>query len=142
MAKEKEKTTAKAKIDTYWATGRRKDSVARVQILKDGKAEINVNGKKLDDYFANQPLLVQYVREPLKAVNAENYDFSIKVEGGGLSGQAGAIRHGIARGLNEVDDTLRDVLKKGGFLTRDDRMKERRKYGLKKARKKPQFSKR
>jgi small subunit ribosomal protein S9 len=142
LAKAKEEAAVKEKIKTYWATGRRKDAVARVQIIKDGKNEITVNGKKLDDYFANQPILVQYVREPLRLVNAENYDFKVKVSGGGLSGQSGAIRHGIARGLNEVDETLRDVLKKAGFLTRDSRMKERRKYGLKKARKKPQFSKR
>lgn len=125
-----------------WATGRRKDSVARVQIIVDGKSEITVQGKTLDDYFLDQPLLVQYVREPIEAVKAHNYDFVVKVHGGGLSGQAGAIRHGIARGLNEADETLREKLKKGGFLTRDSRMKERRKYGLKKARKKPQFSKR
>ena len=141
MAKEKSKT--KAKIDdSIWATGRRKDSVARVQVRKKGKGEINVNGKPLDEYFANQPLLVQNVRSPLESTKVTDLDFMVKVSGGGLAGQSGAIRHGIARGLNQSDETLRDVLKKDGFLTRDDRMKERRKYGLKKARKKPQFSKR
>lgn len=139
---------AKAKAESLkenqpiWATGRRKDSVARVQAKIDGKGEITVSGKKLEDYFANQPLLVQYVKGPIESVGANNFDFIVKVSGGGLSGQAGAIRHGIARALNETDETLREKLKKGGFLTRDSRMKERRKYGLKKARKKPQFSKR
>ncbi len=136
---------AKAKKVTKkpdWATGRRKDSIARVQVVEDGKGEITVNGKSLEKYFANQTIIVQYVREPIVASKGEKYSFKVKVTGGGVTGQAGAIRHGIARGLNEVDESLRDILKKGGFLTRDSRMKERRKYGLKKARKKPQFSKR
>jgi small subunit ribosomal protein S9 len=136
---------ANAKVkdeNQFWATGRRKDSIARVLIKKNGKGEITINGKNLDDYFANQPLLVQFVKEPLVSTKSEGYDFQVKAEGGGLTGQAGAIRHGIARALNEADESLREILKKGGFLTRDSRMKERRKYGLKKARKKPQFSKR
>lgn len=125
----------------YYGTGRRKSSVARVY-LRNGSGRITVNGKDLTEYFG-RPILEMQVRSPLKAVDAESrYDVVVNVSGGGSSGQAGAIRHGIARALLSVDDEIRPTLKRAGFLTRDPRMKERHKYGLKKARKAPQFSKR
>lgn len=126
---------------THYGTGRRKTAVARVWLV-DGNGRITVNGKDVSEYF-DRPLLEMQVRSPLKAVNAESrYDVRVNVHGGGISAQAGAIRHGIARALVSIDEELRPTLKKAGFLTRDPRMKERRKYGLKKARKAPQFSKR
>ena len=125
----------------YYGTGRRKKSIARV-FVTPGKGEITVNGRSLDEYFGLDTLKM-IVRQPLVATNNEGkFDIMITVRGGGMSGQAGAIRHGIARALCEEDTENRPALKAEGFLTRDSRMKERKKYGLKKARKAPQFSKR
>lgn len=125
----------------YGATGRRKCSVARVR-LEPGQGNIVINGRELSDYLGSKVLEI-IVRQPLVVTGTEGkYDVYVSVEGGGTTGQAGAIRHGIARALLEVDGEYRAALKKAGFLTRDPRMKERRKYGLKKARKAPQFSKR
>lgn len=130
-----------AKSVTYYGTGRRKSSVARV-FMTPGKGEIRVNKRSLDDYFGLETLKT-VVRQPLVATNtSDQFDLNITVKGGGTTGQAGAIRQGIARALLEADADYRPVLKKEGYLTRDPRMKERRKYGLKKARKAPQFSKR
>lgn len=125
----------------YWGTGRRKDAVARVRLVP-GNGKIIVNDRPADDYFSRDILLRQ-IKEPLEATETvDKFDVLVNVNGGGTSGQAGAIRHGIARALVEADEDYRSVLKKNGYLTRDPRMKERRKYGLKKARKAPQFSKR
>ena len=125
----------------YYGTGRRKNAIARVRIV-DGKGNITVNGKDLNEYFGVETLKV-IVKQPLNATNTlEKYDVICKVQGGGFTGQAGAIRHGIARALLNVNDEFRPTLKSNGYLTRDPRMKERKKYGLKKARKAPQFSKR
>ena len=122
-------------------TGRRKSSIARVRIMS-GKGNITVNGKALDEYFGEETLKV-IVRQPLTVTDTlDKFDVICTVKGGGFSGQAGAIRHGIARALLTVDADFRPVLKKAGYLTRDPRMKERKKYGLKKARRAPQFSKR
>ena len=130
-----------AKSETYLGTGRRKKSIARVR-LTEGKGNIVVNGKALDEYFGTEILKV-IVKQPFAVTNTEGkYDVICKVTGGGFTGQAGAIRHGIARALNEANEDYRPALKANGFLTRDPRMKERKKYGLKKARKAPQFSKR
>ena len=125
----------------FQGTGRRKESIARVR-LTAGKGQIVVNGKSLDEYFGSDILKV-IVNQPFAVTNTVGkYDVTVKVIGGGLTGQAGAIRHGIARALNEANTEFRPALKQNGFLTRDPRMKERKKYGLKKARKAPQFSKR
>lgn len=125
----------------YAATGRRKCSVARVRLMP-GTGKITVNGKPSEEYFGRRTLEL-LAREPFEVTNTVGkYDATIDVSGGGLSGQAGAVRHGIARALSEGEPELRTVLKKAGLLTRDPRMKERHKYGLKKARKAPQFSKR
>ncbi len=125
----------------FLGTGRRKKSIARVRLV-EGKGTITVNGKALDEYFGTDVLKV-IVKQPLVATNTlDKYDVICKVTGGGFTGQAGAIRHGIARALNEANAEYRPALKSAGFLTRDPRMKERKKYGLKKARKAPQFSKR
>ena len=125
----------------FLGTGRRKKSIARVRLV-EGKGTITVNGKALDEYFGTDVLKV-IVKQPLVATNTlDKYDVICTVIGGGLSGQAGAVRHGIARALNEANSEYRPTLKSAGFLTRDPRMKERKKYGLKKARKAPQFSKR
>ncbi|MEA4883192.1 MAG: 30S ribosomal protein S9 [Clostridia bacterium] len=125
----------------YMATGRRKCSVARVRILP-GSGSILVNEKPIDAYFGRRTLEL-VVNGPFAVTETVGkYDVIADVEGGGVAGQAGAVRHGIARALIEADPDLRSALKKAGFLTRDPRMKERRKYGLKKARKAPQFSKR
>ncbi|PKM80796.1 MAG: 30S ribosomal protein S9 [Firmicutes bacterium HGW-Firmicutes-13] len=125
----------------YYGTGRRKRSVARVRLIP-GEGRILINDKPLDDYFGLESLKV-IVRQPLTLTkNTGRFDVLAKVEGGGYSGQAGAVRHGIARALLEADGELRPVLKRAGFLTRDPRMTERKKYGLKKARRAPQFSKR
>jgi len=125
----------------YIGTGRRKESVARVRLLPGG-GRIVINGKEMDQYFGLETLKL-IVRQPLVATeNDTRFDVIAKVEGGGFSGQAGAIRHGIARALLQADGQYRPVLKKNGYLTRDPRMKERKKYGLKKARRAPQFSKR
>ena len=125
----------------YRGTGHRKTSIAKV-ILKPGKGKITVNGKDITEYFGTETLIV-IAKQALEAISKlENYDVIVKVIGGGFSGQAGAIRHGIARALIEADEEYRPTLKAAGYLTRDSRMKERKKYGLKKARKAPQFSKR
>ena len=125
----------------FLGTGRRKKSIARVRLV-EGKGNITVNGKTLDEYFGTEVLKV-IVKQPLVATNTlDKYDVICTVVGGGFTGQAGAIRHGIARALNEANSEYRPALKSTGFLTRDPRMKERKKYGLKKARKAPQFSKR
>ena len=125
----------------YYGTGRRKSSVARVY-LSAGKGEITVNGRSIDEYFGTE-ILKTIVRQPLVVTGTEGkFDINVTVKGGGTTGQAGAVRHGISRALLEADADFRPVLKKEGFLTRDPRMKERKKYGLKKARRAPQFSKR
>ena len=125
----------------YYGTGRRKKSIARVYVTP-GTGKITVNGKDIDEYFGLETLKV-IIRQPFAAINGEGkFDVLANVHGGGIAGQAGAIRHGIARALLQEDAENRGPLKKEGFLTRDSRMKERRKYGLKKARKAPQFSKR
>ena len=125
----------------FQGTGRRKQSIARVRLMA-GKGNITVNGKTLDEYFGTEILKV-IVNQPFAVTNTVGkYDVVVKVVGGGFTGQAGAIRHGIARALDVANSEFRPVLKANGFLTRDPRMKERKKYGLKKARKAPQFSKR
>jgi len=125
----------------FQGTGRRKESIARVRLMP-GKGNITVNNKTLDEYFGSEILKV-IVNQPFSVTNTiGKYDVIAKVTGGGYTGQAGAVRHGIARALNEANSEFRPVLKENGFLTRDPRMKERKKYGLKKARKAPQFSKR
>lgn len=131
----------KAEKVRYYGTGRRKTAVARVWLVP-GKGQININEQTIDDYFGRKVLEV-LVKQPLeKTGTTGKYDVIAKVQGGGTSGQAGAVRHGIARALLRVDNEFRLPLKRAGFLTRDPRVKERRKYGLKKARKAPQFSKR
>jgi len=125
----------------YYGTGRRKSSIARVRLVP-GDGIIRINTRELDDYFGLATLKV-IVRQPLELTNTlSRFDVLCTVKGGGYTGQAGAIRHGIARALLTVDEELRPELKKAGYLTRDPRMKERKKYGLKKARKASQFSKR
>ena len=125
----------------YYGTGRRKSSVARVR-LYPGTGKITINDRDIDDYFGLETLKL-IVRQPFEVTDLMGkFDLVCRVEGGGVSGQAGAIRHGAARALLEYDPALRPALKKAGFLTRDQRMKERKKYGLKGARKAPQFSKR
>ena len=125
----------------FYGTGRRKKSIARVY-LTPGTGKITVNKRDMDDYFGLDTLKV-IVRQPLAATETDGkFDILVNVKGGGYTGQAGAIRHGIARALLEVDSEYRPILKTAGFLTRDPRMKERKKYGLKAARRAPQFSKR
>ena len=132
---------AKSEKIVYAGTGRRKSSIARVRLI-EGSGKITINGKDIDEFFGLETLKV-IVRQPLTVTNTtDKYDVICKVQGGGFTGQAGAIRHGIARALNEANSEFRPALKTNGFLTRDPRMKERKKYGLKKARKAPQFSKR
>ena len=130
-----------AKTERYYGTGRRKKSIARVYLVP-GKGDITINKRSMDEYFGLETLKV-IVRQPLVATeNADKFDVIVTVCGGGYTGQAGAIRHGIARALLQADADFRPVLKKAGYLTRDPRMKERKKYGLKAARRAPQFSKR
>ena len=125
----------------YYGTGRRKSSIARVRLV-EGTGKITVNGKDLEEFFGADTLKV-IVKQPLTVTNTlDKYDVIASVNGGGFSGQAGAIRLGVARALNEANAEFRPSLKSNGFLTRDSRAKERKKYGLKKARKAPQFSKR
>ena len=125
----------------YYGTGRRKNAIARVR-LTEGSGKITINGKDIEEFFGMETLKV-IVKQPLTVTNTTaKYDVIAKVTGGGFTGQAGAVRHGIARALNEANAEFRPALKQNGFLTRDPRMKERKKYGLKKARKAPQFSKR
>ncbi len=126
----------------YWGVGRRKKAIARVRLIPGGENGIVVNKIPLDEYFKLDAQKF-IVKQPLElTASVDKYDVVVNVKGGGLTGQAGAIRHGISRALCEADETLRPELKKAGFLTRDPRMKERKKYGLHKARKAPQFSKR
>ena len=125
-----------------YGTGRRKSSVARVHLFENGSGNITINGRDIDDYFGLDTLKM-VVRQPLAATDlVGKVDIICTVEGGGVSGQAGAIRHGVARALLSVNPEFRATLKAAGFLTRDPRMKERKKYGLKAARRAPQFSKR
>jgi small subunit ribosomal protein S9 len=125
----------------YYGTGRRKSSVARVYLMP-GTGNIVINKKSIDEYFGTD-ILKMIVRQPFAVTETEGkFDVMVNVEGGGFTGQAGAIRHGISRALLEVDEEMRSALKRAGFLTRDPRMKERKKYGLKAARRAPQFSKR
>ncbi len=125
----------------FYGTGRRKSSVARVRIMQ-GTGVITINGRSIDEYFGLETLKL-IVRQPFEATKTlGTFDVICTVTGGGVSGQAGAIRHGVARALLQADENNRPVLKKAGFLTRDPRMKERKKYGLKAARRAPQFSKR
>ena len=125
----------------FYGTGRRKKSVARVRIVP-GTGVITVNGKSVDDYFGLETLKL-IINQPFGVTGTEGkFDIIVTVKGGGLSGQAGAIRHGLSRALLQADETYRPELKKAGFLTRDPRMKERKKYGLKAARRASQFSKR
>ena len=128
-------------VTQYYGTGRRKSSTARV-FLKNGSGSITVNGRSLDEYFGRETARM-VVRQPLELTEMmEKFDIKITVSGGGGSGQAGAIRHGITRALMQYDETLRPVLRKAGYVTRDAREVERKKVGLRKARKRPQFSKR
>ena len=130
-----------AKNEKYYGTGRRKSSVARVYLVP-GSGKITINNRDIDEYLGLETLKV-VVRQPLVLTGTEGkFDVKVNVKGGGYTGQAGAIRHGISRALLEVDEEFRPTLKAAGFLTRDPRMKERKKYGLKKARRAPQFSKR
>lgn len=132
MAKEKRK---------FYGTGRRKKSIARV-FLSPGKGQIIINNRDINDYVG-QDTLIKIINQPFEATRTiGKYDIFVNVHGGGISGQAGAIRHGIARALLTVDEEYKPYLKKEGYLTRDPRMKERKKYGLKAARRAPQFSKR
>ena len=132
---------AKIVSDKFYGTGRRKKSIARVY-MTPGSGKITVNKRDIEDYFGLETLKV-VVRQPLEATNTlDKFDINISVKGGGFTGQAGAIRHGISRALCQADEEYRPVLKKAGYLTRDPRMKERKKYGLKGARRAPQFSKR
>ena len=144
VAKEEKTEARKSNRDKFgrsYATGKRKDAVARVWI-KPGKGNITVNSKNIDEYFA-RPVLKMVINQPFEVANRVNeFDVVCTVSGGGLSGQAGAIKHGISKALNEYEPELRAVLKKAGFLTRDDRVVERKKYGLAKARRSYQFSKR
>ena len=132
---------SKSEKIVYAGTGRRKSSIARVRLV-EGSGKITINGKDIDEFFGLETLKV-IVKQPLTVTNTtDKYDVICSVQGGGFTGQAGAIRHGIARALNAANIEYRPALKSNGFLTRDPRMKERKKYGLKKARKAPQFSKR
>ncbi len=125
----------------YYGTGRRKSSVARVYLMP-GNGKITINKRDIDEYFGLETLKL-IIRQPLELTSTTTkFDVLVNVKGGGTTGQAGAIRHGISRALTQADSDLRPALKKAGFLTRDPRMKERKKYGLKAARRAPQFSKR
>ena len=135
------KTTLKKKLQ-FWGTGRRKKAIARVRLIPGGNGTIVINDRAFEDYFP-QGTLQYIVKQPLVAVDVETkYDIFVNVVGGGYTGQAGAIRLGVARALLEAEENSRPTLKAAGFLTRDPRAKERKKYGLKKARRAPQFSKR
>ena len=135
----KKKTSKKVQ---YLGTGRRKKAIARVRLLPEGSGNITINNKSLDEYFGLDTLKY-IVNQPLELTgNTSKYDVIVNVKGGGFTGQAGAIRHGISRALVLADADTKADLKKAGFLTRDPRAKERKKYGLKKARRAPQFSKR
>ncbi len=126
----------------YWGTGRRKKAIARVRLIPSGNGEITINKRNIDEYFDLDTLKL-IVRQPLVLTETnDKFDVIVNVCGGGTTGQAGAIRHGIARALVVADEAYKPAVKKAGFLTRDPRAKERKKYGLKKARRAPQFSKR
>ena len=126
----------------FYGTGRRKSSIARVRLIPGGTGVITINNRTLDNYFGMETLKY-IVKQPIECVGVEGkFDVEVKVQGGGFTGQAGAIRHGLSRALLQYNEELRPELKKAGFLTRDPRMKERKKYGLKGARRAPQFSKR
>ena len=132
----------KSKKPYFYGTGRRKSSVARVHVYQNGTGAITINGRDIDEYFGLETLKL-LVRQPLVATElVGKVDLVVTVTGGGVTGQAGAIRHGLSRALLQVNPEYRAVLKAAGFLTRDPRMKERKKYGLKAARRAPQFSKR
>ncbi len=125
----------------YQATGKRKEAIARVRLIP-GQGKIIVNKRDFNDYFKREAIKTDII-QPLRLTGTENaYDVIADIRGGGLSGQAGALKHGISKALLEVNNEFRSILKKEGFLTRDSRIKERKKYGLKKARKRPQYSKR
>ncbi len=142
MAEKKVKPTLKAKSNAFLGTGRRKKAIARVRLIPNGNGTIIINNKSIDEYF-DHDTMKYIVRQPLVLTgNETKYDVFVNVVGGGYTGQAGAIRHGISRALVKAEENLKTEIKKAGFLTRDSRMKERKKYGLKKARKAPQFSKR
>lgn len=142
MAEEKKTTKKSTPKVQILATGRRKKAIARVFLIPNGKGNITINKKDIAEYFPLETLKL-IVRQPLTLTETTNkYDIKVNVVGGGLAGQAGAICHGIARALVKEDENLKAEIKKAGFLTRDARAKERKKYGLKKARKAPQFSKR
>ena len=135
------KVSVKKKLQ-YWGTGRRKSAIARVRLIPGGTGAITINGRSIDEY-CDLDTLKLIIRQPLVLTETDSkYDVFVNVIGGGFTGQAGAIRHGVARALLTVDENYRSALKKAGFLTRDPRMKERKKYGLKAARRAPQFSKR
>ena len=126
----------------FYGTGRRKSSVARVRVYENGTGAITINGRNIDDYFGLDTLKL-IVRQPMVTTNTlGTVDINVTVAGGGVSGQAGAIRHGLSRALVVMNPEFRPALKAAGFMTRDPRMKERKKYGLKAARRAPQFSKR
>lgn len=130
-----------AKQVVYSATGKRKESIARVRLFP-GEGKIMVNSRDFKEYFKRESLIT-IIMEPFRLTNTENaYDIIADLSGGGISGQAGALRHSISKALLEINEEYRPLLKREGFLTRDSRVKERKKYGLKKARKRPQFSKR
>jgi small subunit ribosomal protein S9 len=129
------------KLPYFYGTGRRKTAVARVRLYPNGTGRIMVNNHPAEEYFGRDTL-VMAVRSPLRHVEAGAYDVHVRVVGGGVAGQAGAALHGIARALIRADEGFRPALRKGGYLTRDPRMKERKKYGLKRARKAPQYTKR
>ena len=135
------KASSKKKLQ-FWGTGRRKKAIARVRLIPGGAGNVTINKRTMDEYFGLDTLKL-IVNQPLvETGSVGTYDVVVNVKGGGFTGQAGAIRHGIARALVEADPMNKPALKKAGFLSRDSRMKERKKYGLKKARKAPQFSKR
>ncbi len=135
------KVASKKKLQ-FWGTGRRKKAIARVRLIPGGAGNIVINKRSIDDYCDTE-LVKLIIKQPLVLTDTlTKYDVFVNVVGGGYTGQAGAIRHGISRALILAEPELRDTLKKAGFLTRDPRMKERKKYGLKKARRAPQFSKR
>ena len=141
-AKKSTKKIPANKTVEFTATGRRKNSIARVRIIPNGKGQFTINKKHIDEYF-NLGVYKLVANQPFEVTNTMGkYDVIVNVNGGGLSGQAGAIRHGIARALVKTDESLKAEIKKAGFLTRDARVKERKKPGLKKARKAPQFRKR
>jgi small subunit ribosomal protein S9 len=126
----------------YYGTGRRKTAVARVRLYPNGEGRMTINGRDAEQYFGQQRLLAQ-AKAPLRLLEVvSRFDVGVKVAGGGVSGQAGAVRHGVARALVRADDESRAALRRAGFLTRDPRVKERKKYGLKRARKAPQYTKR